>query len=182
DAAGTFNERFAFKPTGALAVNGSTGTAGQVLQTNGASSAATWVSPTSTQNANITIIDSSHTLGLTDHMGADLPDLTKTVTLTGAAKAIVSVSVYVSDPGCVACGASFVSAYLDLDNVDVRVYGKYVANGGVDWITFTDGVALASGTHTIKVKGYTISGSKTVTFGDFSPVSGNSMTVQIIPQ
>jgi hypothetical protein len=42
DAAGVFNERFAVKPNGALAVVGNTGTAGQVLQSNGVGSAATW--------------------------------------------------------------------------------------------------------------------------------------------
>ena len=42
DVAGTFNERFAFKPNGALAVNGNLGTAGSVLSSNGAN-AATWV-------------------------------------------------------------------------------------------------------------------------------------------
>lgn len=41
DAAGTFNERFAFKPNGAMAVNGNTGAAGQVLMSNG-NAAATW--------------------------------------------------------------------------------------------------------------------------------------------
>jgi hypothetical protein len=44
DAAGVFNERFAFKPTGALALSGSTGTAGQYLRSNG-SGAATWGTP-----------------------------------------------------------------------------------------------------------------------------------------
>lgn len=42
DAAGTFNEKFAVKPTGALAVNSNTGIAGQVLTSNGASATATW--------------------------------------------------------------------------------------------------------------------------------------------
>ncbi len=41
DAGGTFNERFAFKPNGAMAVNGNTGAAGQVLMSNG-NAAATW--------------------------------------------------------------------------------------------------------------------------------------------
>ena len=184
DAAGTFNERFAVKPTGALAVNGAVGAAGQVLSSNGSASAATWVSPTNSQYNNITIIDSPHTLGLTDHTGADLPDMTKTVTLSGAARAIVSVNVPVSDPGCVACGASFCSAYLDVDNVDVRIYSKTVANGGIEIISFTDGINLSSGTHTLKVKGFTISGSKTITFGESSggAITGNSMTIQVIPQ
>lgn len=43
DAAGTFNERFAFKPNGALAINGSMGAAGQVLKTNGNGAAVSWV-------------------------------------------------------------------------------------------------------------------------------------------
>lgn len=42
DEAGVFNERFAVKPNGALAVNGNTGGLGQILQSNGSSSAATW--------------------------------------------------------------------------------------------------------------------------------------------
>jgi hypothetical protein len=42
DAAGTFNERFAVKPNGALAVNGNTGNAGQVLKSNGSGSTASW--------------------------------------------------------------------------------------------------------------------------------------------
>jgi len=43
DAAGTFNERFAVKPTGALAVNGNVGGTGQVLASNGGTAAAQWV-------------------------------------------------------------------------------------------------------------------------------------------
>ena len=43
DAAGTFNERFAFKPNGALAIYGNAGNAGQVLQSNGSGAAPTWI-------------------------------------------------------------------------------------------------------------------------------------------
>jgi hypothetical protein len=42
DAAGTFNERFAVKANGALAVFGNTGSSGQVLKSNGAGSTAVW--------------------------------------------------------------------------------------------------------------------------------------------
>jgi hypothetical protein len=42
DAAGTFNERFAVKANGALAVYGNTGAAGQVLKSNGAGGNAAW--------------------------------------------------------------------------------------------------------------------------------------------
>ncbi|MBK7122689.1 MAG: hypothetical protein IPH68_07655 [Chitinophagaceae bacterium] len=44
DAAGTFNERFAVKPNGALAVNGNTGNYGELLISNGSGSSAGWVS------------------------------------------------------------------------------------------------------------------------------------------
>lgn len=43
DASGTFNERFAVKANGALAVNGNTGAIGSVLVSNGSGSSATWV-------------------------------------------------------------------------------------------------------------------------------------------
>jgi hypothetical protein len=43
DAAGTFNERFAVKPNGALAINGNTGSAGQVLM-NDVSGVPQWTS------------------------------------------------------------------------------------------------------------------------------------------
>lgn len=45
DDAGTFTERFAFRNNGAFAVGGNTGTAGQVLQSNGSGAAPTWVAP-----------------------------------------------------------------------------------------------------------------------------------------
>jgi hypothetical protein len=43
DAAGTFNERFAVKPTGALAINGFMGAPGEVLKSNGSGASASWV-------------------------------------------------------------------------------------------------------------------------------------------
>lgn len=42
DVAGVFNEKFAVKPGGALAVSGNTGNAGQILMSNGNSGAASW--------------------------------------------------------------------------------------------------------------------------------------------
>lgn len=63
DASGTFNERFAVKPNGALALMGNTGTPGQVLVSNGSGDAASWSSmnqvlfrqgSTSTINTNFT--------------------------------------------------------------------------------------------------------------------------------
>ncbi|GEM_PF-2874969 len=47
DSVGTFNERFAVKANGALAVYGNTGTAGQVLHSSGSGGAAQWQTPAS---------------------------------------------------------------------------------------------------------------------------------------
>ena len=183
DAAGTFNEKFAVKPTGALAVSGATGTAGQYLSSNGSGSPAAWVDPTNTQYNNTTIIYSSNTQVIGDHGFANLPNLTKTLTLATAAKLIVSSDVVVYDPGCVACGASDDIAYLVIDGVDIRTYERYVANGSRDVISFTVGVSLAAGTHTINIAGFTICGSgKSITFGATDTVGGNSLTIQVIPQ
>jgi hypothetical protein len=63
DNVGTFVEKFTVKPTGALAVNGSAGATGQVLQSNGAAAAATWVSPTNAAFNNI-YSSSSTTAGI----------------------------------------------------------------------------------------------------------------------
>jgi hypothetical protein len=52
DVAGTFNERFAFKPNGALAVNLNTGLPGQVLTSNGPGAPAEWKSPTNSVFSN----------------------------------------------------------------------------------------------------------------------------------
>lgn len=45
DQGGTFTERFRVKANGSLSVNGSVGGAGQLLQSNGAALAPTWVTP-----------------------------------------------------------------------------------------------------------------------------------------
>lgn len=51
DSGGTFTEKFAFKNNGALAVGGNTGTAGQVLQSNGNGGAPSWVEPATNTKA-----------------------------------------------------------------------------------------------------------------------------------
>ncbi|MEO6541472.1 MAG: hypothetical protein ABIN74_10790, partial [Ferruginibacter sp.] len=45
DQSGTFTERFRVKANGSLSINGSVGSAGQVLQSNGSASAPNWVTP-----------------------------------------------------------------------------------------------------------------------------------------
>ena len=181
DQAGTFNERFAVKSTAALAVNGATGSAGQVLSSGGPSSAATWVSPQGVQNSNIYIQDSGTSTVIADHGVATLPDLSKTLTLATPAKAIVSVNVVIRDPGCTACGASTDQVALELDGTDVRAYIIDVANGARELVSFTDGINIPAGTHTISVIGNPNSPGRSVTFGDYGVV-GNSITIQVVPQ
>lgn len=182
DQAGTFNERFAVKPTGALAVNGNTGSSGQVLRSNGAAAAATWVSPTNTQFNNITTIASSNFALVPDHGAQNLPDLTVTVNLTGTTKIIVSAGVRIADPGCALCGSSTAAATLRVDGTDVREYWHDVGNGEAESITFMDVIVVGAGSHTLTIAGKNVSGGKQLRFGDQGPVLGNSMSVQVVPQ
>lgn len=48
DQAGVFTERFRVKANGSLAVNGNSGTGGQVLKSNGAGTAPSWITPATT--------------------------------------------------------------------------------------------------------------------------------------
>ncbi len=56
DGNGLFNERFAVKPNGALAVSSNTGNPGQVIQSNGAGASATWNSPSNWLYNNVQVM------------------------------------------------------------------------------------------------------------------------------
>ncbi len=178
DAAGTFNERFAFKPTGAMAVNGNTGAAGQVLQSNGSAAAATWVNPT----AKTTVFQSLCTTGtdVTNSDWFDVPGFTTTFPVTVASNVVVSYDLPITNPYCLACGG--VSAYLDLlvDGTRVNRQNYSIANDVSIVAHSTWMVPLTPGSHTIRVAAMRI-GTPTTRFGFNASLQG-SLVVQVIPQ
>ncbi len=155
DQAGTFNERFAFKPNGALAVNGSSGAAGQVLQSNGSASGATWVSPTHSAFGNFYSASSSTQLDLAGGAAATLlPDMTTSFTTTGNARVVISFNEVVIGLGCSGCAPA-------LAELQVMVDGglEHAATTGVSagvWQTMTGTITtlLPAGNHTVALRGY----------------------------
>jgi hypothetical protein len=93
DAAGTFNERFAVKPNGALAVKANTGNPGQVLTSGGASASAEWRNPINIlyQNSASTILTSSFTVN-GNGIKTD-PFFSRSIFLNGRSKVLINFQV-----------------------------------------------------------------------------------------
>jgi hypothetical protein len=91
DNNGTFNEKFAVKPTGAIAVSGNVGTAGQVLTSNGTGSA-TWSSP---QPALFTSLNqNAGSIDCLPEEEKDLPGLVASFTIPKASQVIFYMSAH----------------------------------------------------------------------------------------
>jgi len=95
DAAGVFNERFAVKPTGALAVSANTGTSGQVLTSTGPTTAAVW------RNLNTSAIEIiegplSSSNNITGGNPVSIPNYSVNFTLTNASRVLVFTKVQVN--------------------------------------------------------------------------------------
>ena len=103
--------------TGALKINGSEGTAGQVLQSNGNGSSAAWGSATNQLFNNV------HTFGLTSSVlttgvGVEyaLPGLNQNITLTQTSKVIGSIHVAGRNSGCFGCGEAVMEFRLKINS------------------------------------------------------------------
>ena len=183
DVAGTFNERFAFKPSGAMAVNGNTGAAGQVLQSNGSGAAATWVSPTNVAyNGVYSSASTNATLVGANQSFVPLTDMSHPLTLAGPAVVITNFSVWVQDVVCTLCGGSTAEVELYVDNVEVHFWPQDLGNGANGTISGNWVAALAAGSHTISLRGSAT--GKSIRFGAGGVVSmgGSVLTTQVIPQ
>ncbi len=178
DAAGTFNERFAFKPNGAMAVNGNTGAAGQVLQSNGSGAAATWVDPPARPKAYQSLC--TYGSDVTVQNWFDVPGLTYTFPVEAASNVVISYDLPIANLFCVACGN--VEAYLDLfvDEVFLNRQHYTIANNVSIVAHSTWMVALGPGSHTIRVSAMK-NGTPTTRFGYNASVQG-SLVVQVVPQ
>lgn len=125
DAAGVFNERFAVKPNGALAVNGSMGVTGQVLKSNGSGAAASWVGkPYATsfsQNGNTVVFQSSD-------LFLPIPGLdNQSFSITETSNVIFNANILIYNPNTVSTAYIYTEVqFLDLSSQVVgtaRAYG-----------------------------------------------------------
>lgn len=181
DQAGTFIERFAVKPTGALAVNGNAGAAGQVLQSNGPSSAATWVSPTNAAYQNTYFVESSVLTTVTAGAApVDLPGMSINFTIPGNAKLVANASAYVVGLGCTSCSTSMPELQI---LVDGSVVHSSVAELGQGETTTMTGAAYrtrTAGAHTVSLRGY--AQLQNARFGLANGTMSTKLIVQVIPE
>lgn len=91
---GAFTERMRVRGNGALVINGNSGSGGEVLQTNGANTPATWVSATNSlyNNMNTYNLAQTFTLGGIWDNDYNFPGLTQTFNFAKPAKVLISYS------------------------------------------------------------------------------------------
>jgi hypothetical protein len=181
DAAGTFNERFAFKPTGAMAVNGNTGNAGDVLTSGGSGAAATWASPMTATNANTYIVNSPSTITLSSSGITALPGMSQAFSTSAGAKVGVTYTVYVNTPSCGLCGSSNVEFLIMVDGVLTHAAYHLQSNGSTEQLAGTWYLAMSPGAHTISLAADLVGGPP-ITFSANASGLANQLVLQVIPQ
>ncbi len=110
DAAGVFNERFAVKPNGALAVVGNTGQPGQVITSAGSGSAATWANLPGFANIARQSVASPVLEG--NFADYDLPGVTANISVTANTRVVFQFSLSFGNIGCFGCGDNLVKGVL----------------------------------------------------------------------
>lgn len=155
DAAGVFNERFAFKPNGALALQGNTGQSGQVLRSNG-SAATSWANLPGV----ITQESGNSSLVLTGSNFFDLPNSTLVLNLPRAAKVLVFMQLAIIKPQClIGSCASKARVVMSLNNTAITSETINGINFSTEVIQSFSTASygpeifeLAAGTHTFSFK------------------------------
>jgi len=127
DAAGTFNERFAVKPTGALAINGSIGSPGQVLKSNGSGAAATWTE----RPRALSFSQTGNTANFTSSdMFMSIPGLdNQSFSITETSNVVFNANILVYDANTIS--TSYVYTEVQILNVSAQVVGTARAYGEV---------------------------------------------------
>lgn len=163
--------------SGALRINGSEGTPGQVITSNGAS-AQQWKSPTKfiydntvikVQNADLTVSGAP----------TPLPNLTHTFTVPANAKALVSMSLNTGTTACTFCGSSRVFVAVQLDGNTLTNFFRDVGNNRTKIFRAEYVIPLTAGSHTIRllVSG---TGPTTKVFG--TSTFQSNMIIEVIPE
>ncbi|HEY6504171.1 MAG TPA: hypothetical protein VIZ28_09380, partial [Chitinophagaceae bacterium] len=152
DAAGTFNERFAVKPNGALAINGSMGAPGQVLKSNGSAASASWV-------GRPYVISFSQSGNTSNFSGGDLsvaiPGLdNQSFSITETSDVVFHANILVYDAFTI--GTAYVYTEVQFLNVSAQVVGTARAYGEVaplrkNNINVTGMATLVPGFYTTRV-------------------------------
>jgi hypothetical protein len=169
-----FTEKFRLKATGAVSVNGNVGAPGQVLSSNGSSSAPTWSSSTNTLYNN-TVQLLSGLIEPAYNTEVAVPGLSYTFTVAGNCKVLVMPTLSIYAISCALCGDTYCSLKVYVDGALNSSWTRNANNGQYDSVSGSCIVNLGAGTHNIEIRVIAIGPS--VRFG------GNNPTViQVIPQ
>ncbi len=179
DAAGVFNERFAVKPNGALAIVGNLGQAGQVITSNG-NAASSWQSPTNFIFQNSAKKESQSSIQVLTNAREDVPDLNFSLTLSSNGIVLVNYNYFAIALPCTFCGRSGIATEIYLDGSLQSTFVKDIENGALENIAGSSLVTVGPGIHNIKImcknSGPTIRVGK-----QFSDVNSEASFV-VIPQ
>ena len=175
DQAGVFTERFRMKANGALAVNGNSGSAGQVLQSNG-SAGPSWTNPTNLLYSNTIMLQSTSAI-LINGLAA-LPGMVHTFTANSNTKVLINFALSAMPPSCFACGATTVLIELNLDGGLVKRYWHDIPNDSDNIISGTFLISVGPGSHTISFSASRFGPDVWLGHSGIANVA----TLQIIPQ
>ena len=184
DVAGSFNEKFAFKPDGSIAINGNTGTAGQVLTSNGNNSAATWQTPA---NAATILSDakSPNSTGAVFTSGTllvEIPTMQLSLTTPSGVnkRLLISGTVNVQTFGCSGAGClPTVTLYLTIDGVFQNGAGVQITantNSFQSIVLSNYPITVGAGTHTIK---FAVAGGATTNTATVYPAFSSVMALSL---
>ncbi|MES2777858.1 MAG: hypothetical protein V4722_27000 [Bacteroidota bacterium] len=179
DVAGTFNERFAFKPNGALALNGNLGLPGQVLQSNG-SAGATWSSTTNKLYNNSVVVKGTNSVNMSSYVLTEIPGFNYSFSTTGNAKVLVQFSVACYAGSCAFCGTSQVDLRFLLDGSDVSLHRYVVPNAEDPTLTGSVLLQVGGGNHSLSLRAATT--GPAIFIGTTPSIFQNEMIVQVIPE
>ncbi len=178
DAAGTFNERFAVKANGSIAVNGNTGAAGQALTSNGNATSPTW------SNATRFIYDNSFKKISTSFASVGgagnpskviVPNLFQSVTVTGKVMAMVSWSFSAGSNPCAFCGDVNLFTAVKINGNISHQLMQSIGNGSNDVPSGTTIFFLDPGTYNFEIEAACFSNSIVVSVGG----NGNGLTANL---
>ena len=131
DAAGTFNERFAVKPNGALAVSGNTGAPGEVLTSEGSGAPAHWTPKSSSTFATYYNNNEETSPLLTPTNTSHVFSHTYPITVAANSRLVISANFDIASSWCLACPQSEDHFRVLVDGIEVKTFYYLVTGNGL---------------------------------------------------
>lgn len=165
--------------TGALKINGSEGSPGQVITSNG-SSQTTWSSPTKAIYDNTIMKTQTGSDLVLTSTGVDIPNLTYTFTISGNAKVLVRPNIFAYTGSCAFCSYSSLFIDIQVNNAAQTTMFTEIPNGQKNHWMEEYLLQLGPGTYTIKLVASALGPTTNIMAGTWTEKS--RMVIQVIPE